>query len=152
MYCAKLLQACPAVCDPMDCSPPGSSVHGILQTRILEWVVMPSSSGSSQPRDWSHISHVSCVGRKVLYHQCHLGNSYTCICTQIMWFYACIHVYVYMKTHCVQVYVYIWLCVCMYIYITIYAHIHIYKYTYIHTHTYTYNTAELIWLFPCLCL
>ena len=44
------------LCDPMDCSPPGSSVHGILQARILEWVVMPSSRGSSQPRDWSQVS------------------------------------------------------------------------------------------------
>ena len=42
---------CPALCDPMDCSPPGSFVHGILQARILEWVAMPSSRGSSQPRD-----------------------------------------------------------------------------------------------------
>ena len=39
------------LCDSMDCSPPGSSVHGILQTRSLEWVAMPSSRGSSRPRD-----------------------------------------------------------------------------------------------------
>ena len=45
--CAKLLQSCPILCDPMDCSSPGSSVHGILQAGILEWVVMPSSMGSS---------------------------------------------------------------------------------------------------------
>ena len=44
----QLLQTCPTLCDPMDCSPPGSSVHGILQARILEWVTMPSS-GSSDP-------------------------------------------------------------------------------------------------------
>ena len=44
---AKSLQSCPTLCDPMDCSPPGSSVHGILQARILEWVAMPSSRGSS---------------------------------------------------------------------------------------------------------
>ena len=44
---AKLLQLCPILCDPMDCSPPGSSVRGILQARILEWVAMPSSRGSS---------------------------------------------------------------------------------------------------------
>ena len=44
---AKSLQSCPILCDPMDCSLPGSSVHGILQTRILEWVAMPSSRGSS---------------------------------------------------------------------------------------------------------
>ena len=43
-------QSCLTLCDPMDCSPPGSSVHEILQARILEWVAMPSSRGSSQPR------------------------------------------------------------------------------------------------------
>ena len=41
--CAKLLQLCLSLCDPMDCSPPGSSAHGILQARILEWIAMPSS-------------------------------------------------------------------------------------------------------------
>ena len=64
---AKSLQSCPTFCNPMDCSPPGSFVHWILQARILEWVVMPSSRGSSQPRDRTHISYVSCIGR-VLYH------------------------------------------------------------------------------------
>ena len=44
---AKLLQSCLALCNPVDCSLPGSSDHGILQARILEWVVMPSSRGSS---------------------------------------------------------------------------------------------------------
>ena len=44
------------LCDPVDCSPPGSSIHGILQARILEWVAMPSSRGSYQPRDWTSIS------------------------------------------------------------------------------------------------
>ena len=43
----KLLQSCPTLCGPMDCSPPGSSVHGILQARILEWVAISSSRGSS---------------------------------------------------------------------------------------------------------
>ena len=50
---AKSLQSCPTLCDPMDCSPPGSSIPGILQARILEWVAMPSSRGSSRPRDWT---------------------------------------------------------------------------------------------------
>ena len=49
------------LCDPMDCSPPGYSVHGILQARILEWVAMPSSRGSSQLRDRTHILSVSCM-------------------------------------------------------------------------------------------
>ena len=58
---AKLLQLYPTLCDPMDCSLPVSSVHGILQARIPEWVAMPSSRGSSQPRDQTCISCVSCI-------------------------------------------------------------------------------------------
>ena len=53
---AQSLQSCLTLCDPMDGSPPGSSVHGILQARILEWVAMPSSRGSSQPRDQTQVS------------------------------------------------------------------------------------------------
>ena len=49
----------------MDCSLPGFSVHGILQARILEWVAMPFSRGSSQPRGWTCVSYVSCIGRWV---------------------------------------------------------------------------------------
>ena len=58
---------------------PWTAVHqaplsmGILQARILEWVAMPTSKGSSQPRDRTHISHISCTGRRVLYHSHHLG-------------------------------------------------------------------------------
>ena len=55
-------QSGPTLRDPVACSPPGSSVHGILQGRILEWVAMPSSRGSSQPRDRSHI----CIGGELL--------------------------------------------------------------------------------------
>ena len=71
-FTAKSLQSCPTLWDLMDHSPPGSSVHGILQARILEWVPMPSSRGSSQPQG-SNQSHVSCIGRWVLYHQHHLS-------------------------------------------------------------------------------
>ena len=49
-------EPCPTFCDPMDCSPPGSSVHGILQARILEWIAMPFSRGSFQRRDRTRIS------------------------------------------------------------------------------------------------
>ena len=52
-------QSCPTLCNPMDYGPPGSSVHGILQGRILEWVVMPFSRGFSQPRDWMWASHTA---------------------------------------------------------------------------------------------
>ena len=71
---AKLLHSCPTLCDPMDYSPPGSSVYGIFQARILEWVATLSSRGSSWPRDWTVISFVSCIGRPVLNQQCHLGS------------------------------------------------------------------------------
>ena len=49
-------QSCPVLCNIMDCSPPGSSVHGIFQPRILEWVARPSSRGSSQPKDRTQVS------------------------------------------------------------------------------------------------
>ena len=51
-----VVQSWPTLCNPMDCSPPGSSVHGILQVRILEWVFIHFSRGSSRPRDWTLIS------------------------------------------------------------------------------------------------
>ena len=57
--CAKLLQWCPILCGPMDCSPPGSSVHGLLQARTLEWVAISFSRGSSWPRDWTQVSHIA---------------------------------------------------------------------------------------------
>ena len=65
---AKSFQLCPTLCDPMDCSLPGFSVNGILQARILEWVAIPSSRGTSQTRDQTCISYVSYIGRLVLYH------------------------------------------------------------------------------------
>ena len=57
-----------------DHSPPGSSVHEILQARILERVAMPSSREPSWTRDWTLVSCVSCIGRQVLYHYCHVGS------------------------------------------------------------------------------
>ena len=64
----KSLQSCPALCDPKDRSPPGSSVHGILQASILEGAAISSSRGSSQTSDQTQVSYVSCTGRWVLYH------------------------------------------------------------------------------------
>ena len=65
-------QSCLTLCDPMDCSPPGSSVHGILQGRVLEWVAFPFSRGSSQPRGSnSGLSH----RRQILYHLSHQGSA-----------------------------------------------------------------------------
>ena len=71
---AKRLHSCPTVCDPTDYSLQVSSVHGILHTRILEWVAIPSSGGSSRLKERTRIPHVSCTGRWTLYHWHHLGS------------------------------------------------------------------------------
>ena len=57
--------SCQTLCNSMYCSPPGSSVHGIILVRILEWVAVSFSRGSPQPRDWICLS---CIGRQILYH------------------------------------------------------------------------------------
>ena len=57
--CVLVAHSCPALCNPMDCSPPGSSVHGILQARILRWVAISFSRGSSQPRDRTQVSCIA---------------------------------------------------------------------------------------------
>ena len=60
---AKSLQSCLALCDPIDGSPPGSAAPGILQARTLEWVAISYSKRSSRPRDQTHVSCISCIGR-----------------------------------------------------------------------------------------
>ena len=77
MYCAcaKSLQLCPTLCDPVDCSPPGSSVHGIFPARLQEWVAISSSRESSQPRDQARF-HVSCTGKRILYQWATLSMLY----------------------------------------------------------------------------
>ena len=70
-YCVcvcSVAQLCPIFCDPMDCSPPGTPVHGIFQSRILEQVAISSFKGSFQPRDQSCVSCISCMGKCILYH------------------------------------------------------------------------------------
>ena len=67
----KVTQPCPTLCDPMDCSPPGSSVLGMLQVRVLEWVAIPFSRGYSQPRDRTQVS-LNC--RWILYQLSHQGS------------------------------------------------------------------------------
>ena len=58
---SDIAQSCPTLCDPMDCSLPRSSIHGIFQARVLEWVAISFSRGSSPPRDWTWVSRI--VGR-----------------------------------------------------------------------------------------
>ena len=62
------MHICSVVSDPKDCSPPGSSVHGILQARVLEWVAISFSRGSSRSRDGTQVSCIFCIGRWILYH------------------------------------------------------------------------------------
>ena len=69
---AKSLQSCPTLCNPMDCSPPGSSVYEIVQARILEWVVMPFSRGSFQPTGTEPVSPCSsCIPGRFFYQGSH---------------------------------------------------------------------------------
>ena len=58
MKVSEVTQSCPTLCDPMDCSLPGSSVHGIFQAIALEWIAISFSRGSSQPRDWTRVSRI----------------------------------------------------------------------------------------------
>ena len=78
-------QLCLTLCDPMGYSLPGSTAHGILQARILEWVAMPFSMGSYWPRNWIQVSpHY----KQILYHLSYQGSPYMCMC-----------VYIYTHTH-----------------------------------------------------
>ena len=64
----SVTQSCQTLGDPTDCSLPGSSVHGILQVRVLEWVTIPFSKGISLTQGSNPISYVSCIGRHIPYH------------------------------------------------------------------------------------
>ena len=75
---AKTLQSCLTLCNPMDFSLLGSPVHGILQARIPEWVAISFYRGTFRPKDQTHVSYVSCIGRWVLYHEHHLGSLSEC--------------------------------------------------------------------------
>ena len=74
--CAHARSVMSSLCNPMDGCPLDFSIHGISQTRILEQVAISYSRGSSQARDWTHVSCISCIGRgrHILHHQCHLGS------------------------------------------------------------------------------
>ena len=73
---SEVAQSCPTLCDPMNCSPPGFSVHGIFQARILEWVAISFSRRSSRPRDWTRVSHI--VGRRFTIWATREGNVKEC--------------------------------------------------------------------------
>ena len=58
-YESEVAQSCPTLSHPVDCSPPGFSIHGILQARLLEWVAISFSRGSFQPGDQTQVSHIA---------------------------------------------------------------------------------------------
>ena len=66
-----VVQLCLTFCDPMDCSPPGSSVYGILQAKIVEWAAMPFSRDLPNP---GIKPYISLIGRQILYHLSHQGS------------------------------------------------------------------------------
>ena len=108
--CARVLitQLCLTLCNPMDGSPPGSSVHEIFQAGILEWVAMPSSRGSSWPRDQTCICYVSWIGRQILYHWVSRGAPY-------------IYIYIYTHTHThTHTHTVVYVCVYVYTYMCVY--------------------------------
>ena len=73
---AQLLQPCLTLCNPMDCSPPRSSVHGILHVRMLKWVAFSYSRGSSWLGDQNYIFCISCTGKQILFGS--VGKESTC--------------------------------------------------------------------------
>ena len=89
----KSLQSCTILFDPLDCSLPFFSVHGVLTARLLEWVAMPFCRGSSWPRDRSCVSYVSCIGRQVLDHKCHLESPLVSLADLLLLDFQCLENY-----------------------------------------------------------
>ena len=154
--CAKSLQLRLTLCDSVECTLPGSSVHGIPQARIQEWVAMPSSRGSSQPRNQTHISMspalagvfftTSATWEAQNYHMTQLFHFWTltwkdidsCVFTEAFFPIAkiwkkpkCLSVDGWIKKMwCVCTYMCICVYICMYVYI--YTHMCVYIYIYIY--------------------
>ena len=84
-------QLCPTLCDPMDCNLPDSSVHGIFQARLLEWVAISSSRGFSQLRDQTHVSY---IGRQILYQLHCMGSPYIYM---TVYKYICMYICIYTR-------------------------------------------------------
>ena len=79
----SVVQSCPTLCDFMDCSPPGSSIYWIFWARILEWIALSFSRGSSQPKDRTCIS---CIGRWILLLLSHLEGGYYFGCCPLLFY------------------------------------------------------------------
>ena len=97
-YACEVAQSCLTLGDSMDCGLPGFSIHGIFQARILDWVAISFSRGSSRPRDWTQVSHIA-------------GRCFTIWAIReglVMHIYIYTHIYIYIHTH-THIYIYIYL-------------------------------------------
>ena len=92
----SVVQSCPTLCGPMDCSLSGSFVHGIFQARILEWIAISSSRKSSQLRDETLVSCISCIDRQILYHWATWEALCKCYIKQLilLFFFFFTHIYI----------------------------------------------------------
>ena len=141
---SEVAQLCPILSNSMDCSPPGSSVHGILQARILEWVAISSSRGSSQPRDQTCVSCIKggfltepSIYLSSILHVCHLPSIYYAfhllsispsLYHLLIIYHLSIHypsIYLLSTYHFFTYYLSI-ICVCLSIHLSMYLSIHIY--------------------------
>ena len=97
--CCLVFKQCSTVCNPMDCSLLSSSVYGIFQVRILDYFAISSSRVFSRPRDWTHVSHVFCIIRQILYHWATRGAPCVCVCVCVCVciISMCMCIYVYMQ-------------------------------------------------------
>ena len=84
MYAFSVAQSCLTLWNPIDCSLPGSSVHGIFQVRILGWVAISSSRGSSPSRDWTHVSWICCICLADSFLLSHLWSPYVMFCSDLI--------------------------------------------------------------------
>ena len=83
MYAFSVAQSCLTLCNPIDWSLPGSSIHGIFQVRILEWAAISSPKGSSPPRDWTHVSWICiCLADSLLLS--YLWSPYVMFCSDLI--------------------------------------------------------------------
>ena len=108
--CVKSLQSCPTLYDPMDCSPAGSSIHGIFQARMLGWVAMPSFRGSSRFRKWTDLDYAdyglvpwNTLCHNALWrqrtHYTSLNFSFSTCKMKITWLYVCLCVCAHVHIH-----------------------------------------------------
>ena len=135
--CARA-QLCLTFCKPLDCSLLGSSVHGISQARILEWVTICYSRGSSPSKDRTCVSCISCTGRWILYHCSTWGYTHTHAYTHThMHIYTHTHMHIYIHTYA-YTHIYTHAYTHIYTHTCIYTHICIYTYTYMHIYIYTH--------------